>query len=240
MKIFGITINHSKLGGIRLASLILILVGAIDGLANPVLAAVEPTGQFADTDATIKSRAINPVRATSAPLASGKPVGRPNWQDLTPEQQLSLKPLSAKWGSLSQGQKRKWIAVSAGYAKLSPLEQATMHSRMTEWAGLSQSQRAQARLNFADSKQVAISERAANWQAYQSLSPDEKKKLVSAGAAAPTGAAATAKPVQPKRLATVPVTRPDLRQGPKMAAANQPVDPNTLLPLVDQASTNRN
>jgi len=52
MRIFGININHSKLGGIRLASLILILVGAIDGLANPVLAAVEPSGQFPDTDAT--------------------------------------------------------------------------------------------------------------------------------------------------------------------------------------------
>ena len=237
MNILGISFERQAFSTPWIACLVPIMAV---GLAGPVLAAIEPSGLPPDTFTTGKSGVINPKRAASAPSASVKPVGKPSWQELTPAQQLSLKPLAANWGNLSQGQKRKWIAISAGYPKLSAAEQAMMHSRMTEWAGLSQSQRAQARLNFADTKQVATSQKAANWQAYQALSPDEKKKLVSAGPAAPTGAAATAKPVQPKRLASVPVTRPDLKQGPKMAAATHPVDPNTLLPLVDSATTHRN
>ena len=81
--------------------------------------------------------------------ASVKWAARPTWQDLSRKQQVSLGPLEAIWSSLSEAQRRKWLLLAAGYANRSPLEQSTLHSRMTAWAGLSQGQRAQARLNFA-------------------------------------------------------------------------------------------
>lgn len=215
---------------------VLLLAGLISGPSCPSLAAIETLASRPESAATHKTTSPSANHPASAPMGSIKPVTKPGWQDLTPAQQLSLKPLAANWGGLSQGQKRKWLAISAGYPKLSPAEQAILHSRMTEWAALSQSQRAQARLNFADTKQVDNSQKAANWQAYQALSADEKKKLGIAAPRTPAGAAATAKPVQPQRLATVPVTRPNLTQGPKMAVANHPFDPNTLLPVAEPAA----
>lgn len=222
-----------KLSRLSLIGRVLVLAGLISGPSTSSLAAVETLAPSPSSTATHKTSSQSAHHPASAPGGNVKPVTRPGWQDLTPAQQLSLKPLAANWSGLSQGQKRKWIAISAGYAKLSPTEQATMHSRMTEWAGLSQSQRAQARLNFADTKQVDTRQKAANWQAYQALSADEKKKLGITAPHTPAGAAATAKPVHPQRLATVPVTRLNLTQGPKMAAANHPVDPNTLLPVAE-------
>ena len=209
------------------------------GVAVTAIAATEPSAPQLAASASTKPAPPLAARAANAPAAV-KASQKPHWQDLTQAQQLSLKPLAANWGGLSAAQKRKWLAISASYPKLSPVEQATMHSRMTEWAGLSQSQRAQARLNFADTKEVANSQKAADWQAYQALSPDEKKKLGITAPSRPSGATAAAKPVQPQKLAAVPVTRPSLKQGPKMAAANHPVDPNTLLPLADPASTQKN
>jgi len=209
--------------------LVLTLGSMAAGSGSAAFAAAEPAAPLASAAASPRGTMIAPVRAASA-ATSVKLAIKPRWQDLSAAQQQSLKPLAANWSGLSEAQRRKWLAIAEGYPKLSSVEQATLHSRMTEWAGLSQSQRAQARMNFADTKQVDAGQKAANWQAYQALSADEKKKLLVAAPQRPSGATATVRPVQPQRLATVPVTRPNLKQGSKMAAANSMVDPNTLLP----------
>lgn len=83
-----------------------------------------------------------------------------------------------------------------------------MHSRMNEWVALSPQQRAEARLNFAKtkelSKQLTPEEKKAKWQTYQALSPEEKQKLAAKAAARPAGAATAVKPVAPQKLAAVP------------------------------------
>jgi hypothetical protein len=150
--------------------------------------------------------------------------------DLTPAQQLSLKPLAAKWGTLGEAQKRKWIAIAANYPNLSQEEQVKLHSRMTEWVSLSHQQRDQARLNFADSKQLTPSQKTATWEAYQALSPDEKKKLAISARPKPAGAAIATKPVPPKKLATIPLIKETQKESPKISAAKQTVNKNTLLP----------
>ena len=173
-----------------------------------------------------------------------KVSSKPAWQDLTPSQQLSLKPLAANWNSLGEAQKRKWIAIATGYPKLAPAEQAKLHSRMTEWVSLSQQQRAQARLNFAQSKQLAPTQTAATWQAYQALSPEEKQKLSISAGPKPVGIATAVKPVLPQKLAAVPVTRQTPKQMPRLSSANHAVNRNTLLPYaqppVEPASTQKN
>lgn len=161
---------------------------------------------------------------------------RPAWQDLTPAQQLSLKPLAVNWGTMAEAEKRKWIAMAANYSALAPAEQLKMHSRMTEWSSLSQQQRTQARLNFAKSKQLSPAQKAATWEAYQALSPEEKKKLATSAPAKPKGAAAATKPVPPQKLAKIPVIKQIQKRTPNTAASAPAVDRKTLLPRLQPPS----
>lgn len=174
-------------------------------------------------------------------LAQSRPAARPavkpsGWSELTPAQQQALRPLAANWGSISEAQKRKWIALSQNYPKLPAPEQAKLHSRMTEWVALSPQQRSQARLNFAETKKLTPDDKKAKWQAYQALSPEEKHKLAKS-AAKPGGAATAVKPVAPQKLAAVPAAaRKPSRPLPTIAAGPNQVDQNTLLPQVAPAA----
>lgn len=62
----------------------------------------------------------------------------------------------------------------------------------------------QARLNFADSNRLARDNKLAQWQAYQALSDEEKRKLAARAAPKPQGAATALKPVSPRKLAQIP------------------------------------
>ncbi len=151
--------------------------------------------------------AVEPGRAAASQAkAAAAPVG-PAWSELTPMQQQSLKPLAAGWNTINESQKRKWLEISKNYATLSPDDQGKLHSRMNEWVALSSQQRAQARLNFAKtkelSKQLTPDEKKAKWQTYQALSAEEKAKLAQKAPPQPTGAATAIKPVAPQKLTAV-------------------------------------
>lgn len=145
-----------------------------------------------------------PSSAPAPAASSVKPLAKPLWRDLSAKQQQALQPLAAHWDALSEGHKRKWLALSRNHAKLSPAEKATLHSRMTEWAALSRQQRDQARFNFAEVKQVPADERKAKWEAYQALSPEEKRRLAESAAPRPPGAAGTIRPVPAQKLVPLP------------------------------------
>jgi hypothetical protein len=153
------------------------------------------------------SPAVAPRSATSsaAGIAAAKEsYSRPTWAQLTVQQQIALRPLASVWDPLSEAQKRKWLELSKNHQNLSADEQMRMHSRMVEWVGMSPQQRAQARLNFAQTKELANSlsadEKKAKWQTYQALSAEEKQKLAEKAAPRPTGAATAIKPVAPQKL----------------------------------------
>lgn len=154
---------------------------------------------------TLKAAAVaTSVKGTvTQPTSTGKPL----WNELTLSQQQALQPLAGTWGTISEAQKRKWLAVSKNYPSLPPQGQATMHGRMNEWVSLSPLQRAEARLNFATtkelSKQLTPEEKLAKWQTYQSLSAEEKQELAQKAHAKPTGAALAIKPVAPQKLVPV-------------------------------------
>ena len=108
---------------------------------------------------------------------------------------------------------------------------------MTEWAALSPQQRSIARLNFGATRKLTAEDKKAKWEAYQALSPEEKKKLA-AGAAKPPATAAALKPVPAEKLATVPKsTHPSPTKTPRIAAAPDQVDNRTLLPQPPHAGT---
>ena len=174
-----------------------------------------------------------PMKVAASPAV--KSEASPTWQELSADQKLALAPLSTTWSTLSQSHKRKWIALSQNYPKMPPAEQARLHGRMTEWVALTPQQRTQARLNFAETQKLSTEDKKAMWEAYQALPPEEKKKLA-AGATAvkppPPGTAAAVKPVPKQKLAEVPAKqakKPNAR-APRIAAAPNQVDHNTLLP----------
>ena len=63
--------------------------------------------------------------------------------------------------------------MSNNFDNLSTKEQAILHERMAEWASLSPQQRAQARLNFNQTKTLDADAKKTQWETYQALSPDE-------------------------------------------------------------------
>jgi hypothetical protein len=175
-------------------------------------------------------QATPPASKASKPVVMPQTYG-PHWQDLTAVQKKILQPLSGTWNTLSLGHKEKWLALSQSYATRPAVEQAKIQSRMVEWAALTPSQRERARLNFAETKKVAPSTRAAEWEAYQGLSPEEKRKLANKGKGKPTGAAVAVTPVPPSKLTAVPITRHTPPDDAAAAAVKPRIDPNTLLPL---------
>ena len=176
------------------------------------------------------SNPVAPVVKPAPNKQASAPSAKQEWALLTPAQQLALQPLAKSWASLSNGQKRKWLEISLNYPSLSADDKAKMHSRMSEWAALSPRARAEARLNFAStqelSKQLSTQEKQAKWQAYQSLSSEEKRKLAEGGVRPPVGAALPARPVPEKKLATLAPTETaanKLKINPPAATLSQPV-----------------
>jgi hypothetical protein len=176
-----------------------------------------------------------PRAGASAPRAAkpaaAKSSTRPLWRELSAGQQQALAPLAAQWDTLNEAQKRKWIALSSNFPKLSGEEQAKLHSRMTEWVTLSPQQRTIARLNYGAARKLTPDEKKAKWEAYQALPPEEKKKLA-AKAAKPPATAAALKPAPAEKMAVVPRARhtPHNNKSPRIAAAPHPADGSPPVP----------
>lgn len=195
-----------------------------------LLAAAAPGASQGQTVDGTSVLGAGPARPASGAARASRSPTSPLWSELTPVQQQALAPLAAAWPTISEAQKRKWLVISQSYGRLPAPEQAKLHSRMTEWVALSPQQRAQARLSFAESKQLSPDDKKAKWEEYQALPPEEKRKLAAgaASAAKPPATATAVKPVPPRKLATVPRTG-DARP-PRIAAAPNQVDHHTLLP----------
>lgn len=177
--------------------------------------------------------AQTPATAIAKPAASLP--GRPLWMDLNEAQQQALAPLAQLWPTMTEPHKRKWLAISQNFGQLSSDEQTTVQGRMREWAALSPQQRAAARLNFADAKQLLQEDKKAKWEAYQALSPEAKQKLAAQQPLQPIlGAAPAVKPVSPTKLATPPAASAN-KALPRIATDQ--AAPATLLPTPVTVST---
>ena len=183
-----------------------------------------------------------PAATTSAPKAP-KPalvaqVSGPLWSELSPAQRKILAPLAPSWESLEPARKRKWIAMAQTYPQKSPEEQEKLQARMADWAALSPRERAVARLNFAETKKLpAAANRAANWDAYQALPPEDKQKFADKAASAPKSAALSPKQTSPDKVTPVPVTRHTPAEQRAAASTVTPtINHKTLLPQAAKPS----
>ena len=123
---------------------------------------------------TLQASAANPPAGSSAAPAS---ASNSSWQSLQSSQKKALAPLAPHWAQISHAQRNKWLAMSNNFDNLSNKEQAILHERMAEWVSLSPQQRAQARLNFNQTKTLDADAKKTQWETYQALSPEDKKKL---------------------------------------------------------------
>ena len=125
--------------------------------------------------------AIGPVNQavaqTKQPAPASVPKHSGNWDDLSAVQQKILAPLEEDWSYLSKERRQKWIQVANLYPKMKRVDQERLQSRMNEWSKLSQKDRRIARDNYLSSLRFPAEEKASAWQAYQQLSPEDKKKL---------------------------------------------------------------
>lgn len=175
--------------------------------------------------------ALAQATAPKAAAPTASPIVAQDWNDLASTQRGALAPLEATWPTLSAGQKRKWIAVVQNFPQLAEPERAKLHSRMVQWAALKPRERDAARLNFAATKKLTPDERAANWEAYQALSPEDKKGLAKKSRPLANTTALAPKPASSSVITPVPVTRRSTPAQREKVAAQQAIDPHTLLPL---------
>ena len=150
-------------------------------------------------------------------------------------QQKALLPLKTLWPTLEVNRKRKWLVIAQNFPDLTESSQLLAQERMREWAALSPLQRSQARLNFAQTKQLSPDEKLAKWEAYQALNSEEKQKLPSSRLPSPKGAALAVKPMSPEKLTTPPVKKEGQSSSPRIDTSQ--LNPFTLLPANVQVTT---
>ena len=179
------------------------------------------------------AHAADPVERAENKLNSLETL--PRWSELSDAQQKALLPLKTLWPTLEVNRKRKWLVIAQNFPDLTESSQLLAQERMREWAALSPLQRSQARLNFAQTKQLSPDEKLAKWEAYQALNPEEKQKLPSSRLPSPKGAALAVKPISPAKLTTPPVKKEGQSSSPRIDTSQ--LNPFTLLPANAQVTT---
>lgn len=154
----------------------------------------------------------------AAALTTARAEEGVRWQDLSAPQRSALKPLEREWAGIDGPRKQKWIEIASRFHSLPAAEQQRMSERMTEWAKLSPQERGQARQNFQEARQLTPQERQARWEAYQSLSDDERKQL-----AAPRNAPARTAPARDLQQ-----TKSNIVPNPALAPPPRPVAPTVV------------
>ncbi len=133
------------------------------------------TAAFADKPSTTPSAPVG--GAKSLPVLLSKADG-PYWKNLSATQQQALSPLISVWDQLDDPQKLKWLEISRRFAKMKPDEQNRMQERMRAWVALTPEQRRVAREVYSRARKLNTDQKSAQWQQYQQLPEEQKKKLM--------------------------------------------------------------
>lgn len=184
-----------------------------------VLTAAVANGQ-ANTGAGLPHAAAPSLNSKPAPI---QPATKPVWAELTPAQQQALAPLATEWDKIEDIRKKKWLEIANKFSAMKPDEQQRMHTRMRDWAKLTPEQRRVARESYARSKKLNPDQKSAQWQQYQQLPEDQKKKL----------AADTA---SKKHVANLPPAHSKNKTVPPIKSTPKPVLEQSVTPQVANQS----
>ncbi len=192
-----------------------------------VLFVTASTGAFAQASPALDNKTTATATATAHPGSGSDAL----WHNLKGPEKKALAPLAPFWSQLSPAQKNKWLAMSNNFDKLSPKEQAVLHERMAEWASLSPQQRAQARLNFNETKTLGTDSKKTHWEAYQALSTEDKKKLAAQQTMGIQGAATASQTASPRKVIPLPGKSTPVQTVNK-SSTGIVIDKKTLLPTL--------
>ncbi len=109
--------------------------------------------------------------------AAAAVAGGQSWTSLSPAQQQALAPLQRDWPQIEPNRKQKWLEMAARFPSMHADGRKRVQERMAEWARLTPAERASARLQFQEARQLPPEERQARWEAYQALPEEERRKL---------------------------------------------------------------
>jgi hypothetical protein len=150
-----------------------------------------------------------PVRPSLLPLA------QPLWSELSAAQRQVLAPFEEKWNALPVTEKRAWADLAQRFPGMKPDEQKRVEKRIVEWAALTPEQRRIARANYVLAQQIARENLLAEWEHYQSMTPEQRSVLGAVGntgsntaaryVTGPTGLASVAAQPLPRRASKTPV-----------------------------------
>lgn len=176
----------------------------------------------ADITAPQSASAPGSVRITAT---SAQEIAKPMWSELTPAQQQALAPLAGEWDKLDSFRKNKWLAIGNRYAKMKPDEQQRMQERMRDWVTLTPEQRRIARESYARAKRLNSEQKSAQWEQYQQLPEEQKKKLAADAASKKRIATLPSNAAQASHNKTVPpiksAPKPVIERSVTPQAANQ-------------------
>lgn len=170
--------------------------------------------------ADMPSQPVPPSSIAQPAANSPQAAARPLWSELSPAQQQALAPLAGEWDKLDTLRKNKWLAIGNRYAKMKPAEQQRMQERMRDWVTLTPEQRRIARESYARAKRLGPEQKSAQWEQYQQL-PEEQKKRLAADAASK------------KRVATLPSNAAQANHSktvPPIKSAPKPVIERSVTP----------
>jgi len=112
---------------------------------------------------------------------------------------------------------------------MKPDEQQRVHERMREWIKLTPEQRRVVRENYARSKKIEPGKKSAQWEQYQQLPEDQKKKLAADAATRRRLLANLPSESQDKAKGIPPNKKPGIFPLPPMPPA-APAVPGTATP----------
>ncbi len=144
-----------------------------------------------------------PIVATQATSTN-----KTSWKNLSLEETNALAPLASEWDKMDVNRQKKWLGVSHKYSNMKPEEQQRVQERIKTWVEMTPEQRMSVRENFANTAKKSPEQKTAQWQQYQQLSEEEKRKLANQAKAKKSITT-----IQPESKRTTPVLAP-LNKGP--------------------------
>lgn len=154
----------------------------------------------------------------------------PGWGELSPAQRQALSPLRNSWATIDQVRKQKWLELAGRFQAMPADERNRVQQRMADWAGMNSVQRATARVQFQETRQIDARERQQRWETYRALPVEERRRLALSAAQTPKA--------RPARTASVPAqtrTTPEPAAKRNVVAAKPPPLSRPVTPTVVQA-----
>jgi hypothetical protein len=161
----------------------------------------------ATVGAAASAQSTLPAPAPVTPPVVAKPTAKSSWKELTLPQQVALDPLKGEWDNMEPVRRQKWLEIANRYASMKADEQQRVQERMRAWLKLTPEERRVARENYTLSKKIGKDQKTAQWERYQQL-PEEEKRKLAADAASKKQITNLPPKTQPKAVAPIKAAVP--------------------------------